>query len=119
MTGMVAMHRELLLLGLLRKGDMHGYGLNDFIEQYLALCADLKKPTAYALLNRMEEQGWVERHAEQVGKRPPRHIYRLTAVGEAQFQALLRENLAAYHPVRFSADIGLAFADALSAEEVV
>lgn len=111
------MDRELLLLGLLRRQDMHGYQLHEFINQNMASCIDLKKPTAYYLLDRMAEDGWITVSAVQEGSRPARHVYQLTPEGEAHFQRLLRENLAAYHPVRFAGDIGLVFLDALPPAE--
>lgn len=111
------MHRELLLLGLLRRKEMHGYELNEFIQRDLAACSDMKKPTAYFLLNKMAEQGWIVEESSQVGNRPPRRTYRLTAAGEAAFQRLLRQNLAAYQPPAFPEDTGLAFLEALSRAE--
>ena len=113
------MDRELLLLGLLRQSDMHGYRLNEFIERAMATCVDLKKPTAYFLLDKMVGQGWITQHEEREGNRPPRRVYRVTAEGEAQFQALLRANLAQYHAAKFTSDIGLAFADALAPAEAL
>lgn len=112
------MDRELLLLGLLRHGGIHGYRLNEFINRDLAYCTDLKKPTAYHLLAKMAEQGWiVVLDEQQEGNRPPRRIYEITAEGETVFQRLLRENLAAHTPTRFTGDIGIAFMDALPAAE--
>ncbi|MBL8155487.1 MAG: helix-turn-helix transcriptional regulator, partial [Anaerolineae bacterium] len=64
------MDRELLLLGLLRREDMHGYQLHEFINQNMASCIDLKKPTAYYLLDRMAESGWISASAVQEGSRP-------------------------------------------------
>ena len=49
------MERQLLLLGLLRREDMHGYRLNEFIERDMAFCTDVKKPTAYYLLDKLAE----------------------------------------------------------------
>jgi DNA-binding PadR family transcriptional regulator len=112
------MDRELLLLGVLRHGALHGYRLNEFITRDLAYCTDLKKPTAYHLLAKMAARGWIsEGGDEQDGNRPPRRVYEITAEGEAVFQKLLRENLAAYTPTRFSGDIGVAFMDALPPAE--
>jgi DNA-binding PadR family transcriptional regulator len=112
------MDRELLLLGLLRHGSLHGYRLNEFINRDLAYCTDLKKPTAYHLLAKMAESGWiVVLDGQQEGNRPPRRIYQITEAGEAVFQRLLRENLAAYTPARFTGDIGIAFMDALPPPE--
>lgn len=113
------MERELLLLGLLRQADMHGYQLMEFIERDLSTCTDLKKATAYALLEKMAGQGWISEQEVRDGKRPPRRVYSITPDGEAQFQHLLRINLSTYEPAKFSEDIGLAFADALPPAEVL
>lgn len=113
------MDRKLLLLGLLRRQEMHGYQLYEFIERDLAVCTDIKKSTAYYLLNKMAEEGWIEEQLEQDGNRPPRRVYRLTPAGETRFQRALRENLAAHEPAYFSGDIGLAFMDDLPREEAL
>jgi DNA-binding PadR family transcriptional regulator len=113
------MDRKLLLLGLLRRQEMHGYQLHEFIDQNLALCTDLKKPTAYYLLDKMDADGWLITETEQEGNRPPRRVYRLTPKGEEAFQRLLRENLGQYAPVNFSGDVGLAFLDSLDTDEAL
>jgi DNA-binding PadR family transcriptional regulator len=109
----------LLLLGLLRRASMHGYQLMEFIERNLSTCTDLKKPTAYLGLERLSRNGWVVEQEEREGKRPPRKVYTITPEGEAEFQRLLVINLAGYTPSKFPQDMGLAFADALPAAEVV
>ena len=111
------MDRELLLLGVLRRHGMHGYQVHEFIDRYLASCTDLKKPTAYFLLDKMAKAGWITYEQVQEGHRPPRRVYQLTAQGEAEYQRLLRENLAGYVPAYFVSDIGLAFLDELPAAE--
>lgn len=113
------MERELLLLGLLRQSQMHGYQLHEFIERDLATCTDLKKPTAYFLLDKMTRQGWVSQTEAREGNRPPRRVYQVTAEGEQVFQRLLRENLGGYSMTRFAGDVGLAFADALQPTEAL
>ncbi len=113
------MERELLLLGLLRRADMHGYQLHDFINRNMTSCTDLKKPTAYHLLDKMAARGWLSVSLENVpdSNRPTRRVYRLTPAGEAAFQELLRENLRTYTAAIFGGDVGLAFLDALDAAE--
>jgi DNA-binding PadR family transcriptional regulator len=106
------MSRELLLLGLLRQGATHGYQLHDFIERNLAFCTDLKKATAYALLDKMQAKGWVSAQEVREGARPPKRIYRLTPAGEVAFQQLLRCSLSAADD-----SVGLAFLDSLPADE--
>jgi DNA-binding PadR family transcriptional regulator len=113
------MERELLLLGLLRRQKMHGYQLNEFIERDLAMCTDLKKSTAYFLLDKLVKEGLVAFEQTQEGARPPRRVYHLTEQGEQTFQKLMRESLSIYDPVRFSNDISLLFADALPTAEVL
>ena len=111
------MERELLLLGLLRGQEMHGYQLNEIISRVNRYIG-LKKATVYFLLDKMDDSGWIKRTDEQEGNRPPRRVYHLTAEGEIRFQQLLRENLAHHYPTQFSGDIGLAFADALPADDL-
>ena len=113
------MERELLLLGLLRSQDMHGYQLHEAIDSHLGMGVQLTKPTAYRLLSNMADDGWVTFREEQEGNRPPRRVYAITPQGEGAFQQLLRENLANYQPSDFTCHIGLAFLDELSAEEAL
>lgn len=113
------MDRELLLLGFLRRENMHGYKLNEFIEKNMAACTDLKKPTAYFLLDKMAKKGWITMRETRAGNRPPRRVYRVTAKGEAQYQKMLRDNLAGFIAAKFPGDIGLGFADDLEVDDVV
>lgn len=114
------MERELLLLGLLRQQDTHGYQLHEFINRYLSTCTDMKKPTAYALLDKMAARGWITiDHEGREGNRPRRRVYTITDAGEVEFQRLLRANLSQHHPVYFTNDIGIAFLDALPHTEAL
>jgi DNA-binding PadR family transcriptional regulator len=112
------MERELLLLGLLRQGEMHGYQLHDFIETNLAFCTDLKKATAYVVLDKMQAAGWVTVKEARDGNRPQKRVYSLTKLGEEAFQRLLRENLSDFVAAKTGSDVGLAFVDALPRSEV-
>ncbi|NJN15915.1 MAG: PadR family transcriptional regulator [Oscillochloris sp.] len=111
------MDRQLLLLGLLRAQEMHGYQLNEFIDRQMAFCVDLKRSTAYYLLDKLCREGYVSEEAGRAGNRPERRIYRITESGELRFQALLRENLATYMPPTFPQDIGVIFQTQLPPEE--
>ncbi len=113
------MNRELLLLGLLRQSGMHGYKMIEFIERDLVLCTDLKKPTAYFLLDKMAQNGWISWTEERDGNRPQRRIYQITPSGEEQFQKLLRQGLAHYEQIKFAGDIALAFAGELAQAELI
>lgn len=112
--------RQLLLLGLLRRESMHGYRLNEFIEHEMAICTDLKKPTAYFLLDKLQQAGWIVVSDEiQDSGRPPRRLYAITEAGEAAFQALMRDHLRELDLTRFNADVSLAFIDALPPQDSV
>ncbi|MCA9992374.1 MAG: PadR family transcriptional regulator [Pseudomonadales bacterium] len=113
------MERELLLLGLLRQEGMHGYQLHDFIESFMQTCVDLKKSTAYYLLDKLAQAGLVDQTEEREGNRPVRRVYHLTPAGEAMYQQLLRENLSGYQPARFAGNVGLTFLDDLPAGEAI
>jgi len=110
--------RELLLLGLLRKREMHGYQLSEFMEAHLGLFFDIKKATTYNLLGKMEEKGWIASREEREGKRPPRRVYAITPEGEALFQELLRAALPEYRRAAFPGNVPILFMDALPSEEL-
>jgi DNA-binding PadR family transcriptional regulator len=109
--------RELLLLGMLKAQSQHGYQINEVIEQNLGHMTDMKKPTAYALLERLAAAGYVEMRAEHEGNRPQRKVYSITPRGEQYFYALLRRQLAEATPLLVAGDIGLMFLDELPLEE--
>ncbi len=113
------MEKKLLLLGMLRMNEMHGYQLNEFIDAHLGSAIQLKKPTAYNLLNKMTAKGWISYREEQEGNRPPRRVYTITPQGETAFQHLLRESLTHYRPLDFQSDIPLIFLDAVPGEESI
>ena len=113
------MERKLLLLGIIRMQDMHGYQINELIDAHLGTSIQLKKPTAYKLLEAMMKDGWITYREEQAGKYPTRRVYSITPKGDAAFQQLLRENLADYRPVSYMNNIGVIYLDALPAVESV
>ncbi len=110
--------RQLLLLGLLRGQQMHGYQINEFIDEQMAFCVELKRSTAYYLLDRLCRDGYVTEETERPGNRPERRVYRITPAGEARFQELLRRNLGTYSPPTYAEDIGVIFQSQLPAHEV-
>lgn len=113
------MERKLLLLGLLRQGEMHGYQINEVINSHLGTSVQMKPATAYDLLKKMADEGWITYTEEREGNRPPRRVYTITPAGEAAFQSLLRKSLADYKPAEFQSDISLAFLDTIPAGEAL
>jgi DNA-binding PadR family transcriptional regulator len=113
------MEKKLLLLGLLLSHDMHGYQLNEVLQNNPGIPITLKKSNAYKLLSDMETEGWVTHQEEQAGNRPPRRVYTVTREGESAFYRLLRENLSQGPPPEFPGAVGLDFVYALPAAEVI
>ncbi len=107
------MDHELLVLGLLKLRDMHGYQLGDLIDKRLNYLTDLKKPTLYSMLNRLQSDGLVTKTVSREGHRPERYTYSLTTAGEARFVDLLRDNLKQPHMLHLNDDIGLLFLNEL------
>ena len=110
--------RQLLLLGLLRKREMHGYQLSEFMEAHVAMFFDIKKATTYNILGKMEERGWVTSREEQKGKRPPRRVFAITPEGEDLFQEILRSGLAEFRQAAFPGNVPILFMDALPRGEL-
>jgi DNA-binding PadR family transcriptional regulator len=106
-------HNALLLLGLLRTQSQHGYQLFDFIERNLSRFTNLKKPTAYAMLDRFHKDGLVDVRIEQEGNRPPRKVFELTPTGQARFLELLERTLSNVAVQNTTGDVGLMFLDQL------
>ena len=113
------MEKKLLLLGLLLSHGMHGYQLNEILQQNPGTPISLKKSNAYKLLNDMERDGWVTHTQEQEGNRPQRRVYTVTADGEIVFHRLLRENLSTHPSPEFPGVVGLDFLYMLPTDEAV
>ncbi|MBE2222352.1 MAG: helix-turn-helix transcriptional regulator [Anaerolineae bacterium] len=113
------MEKKLLLLGLLLSHDMHGYQLNEMLQQNPGTPISLKKSNAYKLLNDMEKDGWVTYVQEQEGNRPQRRVYSVTEAGETAFYKLLRQNLSTHQSPEFPGVVGLDFLHLLAKEEAI
>jgi DNA-binding PadR family transcriptional regulator len=112
------MERDLVLLGVLRQGAMHGYRIAEIVEKELSSAVELKRSTTYYLLERLAKDGYLHRDRVPAGKRPTRYVYQLTERGKSRFFELLRQNLEGPNEVRFAGDAGLAFLDELEPSEV-
>lgn len=111
--------RTLLLLGLMQAQDRYGYELHDFIESNLHNVIELKKATAYQLLDRLEKHGFVQSRTEQQGQRPSRTVYQLTPEGRTYFQHLLAKYLRGAAPMRPAGNIALMFMEHLPAADLL
>lgn len=108
---------ELLLLGLLNEGRMHGYQMNEIVSHFSGFVGEVKAGTAYNALRRLERDGFIEASIEREGKRPERKVYELTHSGHERFMRLLRENLEQFHFAPSPDQAGYLFLDNLPKQE--
>lgn len=78
---------ELALLGFLREGALHGYEIHRRLSDPvgLGLVWKLKQSHLYALLTRLEEEGYLTSRVKPQETRPPRKLFRLTKTGNGAF----------------------------------
>ena len=80
---------ELMLMGVLRQGPAHGYGIISALRDRSAGEFDLAEGTIYPALHRLERAGLVESSVESAqGRR--RRTYALTARGRKEFSSQRR-----------------------------
>lgn len=95
---------EWSLLGLLRQQPQHGYALHQELSdaQGLGLVWNLKQSQLYALLDKLEQRGYISPTLDTESY-PPRKVFHLTNEGRAALDAWLRE------PVKHGRDLRLEF----------
>ncbi|MCB2108363.1 MAG: PadR family transcriptional regulator [Rhodobacteraceae bacterium] len=111
--------KTLMVLGLLQRGPTHGYELYRVISAHSGLYSELKKPTLYHLLQRMDDAGLVSSSSQggARGRRGERLIYRLTRRGRTLFERLLRDTIAAYQPIHSGLDVAIVYLSRLPVAE--
>lgn len=110
---------QLVILGLLREGPLHGYEIKQRVEERMGDWTSIAFGSIYYALSRLAGEGLIEAAAtEQEGGRPSRTVYRITAAGRAHFLRLLREVWAEVERQYYTVDVALFFADALPRGEV-
>jgi DNA-binding PadR family transcriptional regulator len=79
---------EYALLGFLRGGPSYPYDIHQQLERasVLHLVWRLKQRQTYALLERLEEAGYLRSETILQGRRPPRRMLSLTDAGRAAFE---------------------------------
>ncbi|MBD3278269.1 MAG: hypothetical protein GF388_08220 [Candidatus Aegiribacteria sp.] len=111
------MEKKLLLLGLLKSSEMHGYRIIKLLENSSAIPIGLTKANGYRLLSVMEKDGWITHRTEKDGNRPKKRVYSLTETGEKAFIDLLRKNLSSLPRPEFPGLVGLDLIGCLPSDE--
>jgi DNA-binding PadR family transcriptional regulator len=105
----------LYILGLLlRFGPQHGYQIKKLIAEQLEDFTQIKLPTVYYHLEKMEAAGLILASRDQQGSRPEKTVYQVNSTGEDKFKELLHQSLQInYHP-SFDIDGTFYFSDSLN-----
>jgi DNA-binding PadR family transcriptional regulator len=84
-------HRELFLLGLLRRQPLSAYAVERIMRDHVPLYHKLSRGNVYRVIERLYEAGFLVRRsvAAQRGPRQTKRVYRLTRAGERRFLDLL------------------------------
>ncbi len=118
MTMSTLKDKNLLLLGILKNQDIHGYELNQFLKSP-GQSIHIGKANAYQILATMEKSGLVISEERREGKRPLRLVYSITEKGKEEFLSLLKERLALFEPIEYSNGVSMDFLGLLTPQEAL
>jgi DNA-binding PadR family transcriptional regulator len=91
------MKAELLILGVLHRGDFHPYEIKRRLKNAMVECyTDVDVGTLYYAIRQLEKQRFIHPvRRERVARGGVRTVYGITASGKRRFQQLLHEQFAA------------------------
>jgi PadR family transcriptional regulator, regulatory protein PadR len=78
---------DLLVLRVLSRGEMHGWGIADRLSQISQHALQLGEGTLYPALYRMEAKGWIKSEWAQSDNNRKAKYYSLTKPGRKQLEA--------------------------------
>jgi PadR family transcriptional regulator, regulatory protein AphA len=84
---------EFILLGIISETPMHGYDVFKKMSQPGGMSEiwHFNQSNLYALLDGLEESGYLISHLIQIGNSPTRKEYHITSAGTALFEKWVRE----------------------------
>jgi PadR family transcriptional regulator PadR len=77
---------DLLILRVLSRGEMHGWGIADRIAQLSRSVLSVGEGSLYPALHRLEAQGWIESEWGTSDNNRKAKFYRLTKTGRKQLE---------------------------------
>ena len=88
------------VLGLIAEESRHGYAVRTAFEQRLGDFWELNYGQVYQVLTSLEGEGLICGTHEQIGRRPPRTVYAITAKGRGALRTWLAQPLSVTRPFR-------------------
>ncbi len=78
---------DLLVLRVLSRGELHGWGITSKLEQLSQSALQVDEGSLYPSLYRMEDKGWIEAEWKLTENNRRAKYYRLTRAGRRQLEA--------------------------------
>jgi PadR family transcriptional regulator, regulatory protein PadR len=77
---------DMLVLRVLSRGELHGWGITQKLEQLSQSALQVDEGSLYPSLYRMEEKGWIEAEWKLTEKNRRAKYYTLTRAGRKQLE---------------------------------
>ena len=78
---------DMLVLRVLSRGELHGWGITQKLEQLSRSALQVDEGSLYPALYRMEDKGWIEAEWKLTGNNRRAKYYTLTRAGRKQLEA--------------------------------
>lgn len=76
----------MLVLRVLSRGELHGWGITQKLEQLSKSALQVDEGSLYPALYRMEDKGWIEAEWKMTEKNRRAKYYTLTRAGRKQLE---------------------------------
>ncbi|MFX1564099.1 MAG: PadR family transcriptional regulator [Promethearchaeota archaeon] len=108
------------ILGLVSEGEIHGYGINEIIEERgMRIWTAVGFSSIYAILQQLAKSGLISSRRDTTGKLPARKLYRITPKGKIALREAIRKYLSEPERPHFRADLGVGNLHLLSSDDVI
>jgi len=77
---------DLLVLRVLSRGELHGWGITNRLEQLSSSALKVDEGSLYPALYRMEDKGWIEAEWRMTENNRRAKYYALTRAGRKQLE---------------------------------
>jgi PadR family transcriptional regulator PadR len=77
---------DMLVLRVLSRGELHGWGITQKLEQLSQSALQVDEGSLYPALYRMEDKGWIEAEWKMTEKNRRAKFYTLTRTGKKQLE---------------------------------
>ena len=77
---------DMLVLRILSRGELHGWGITEKLEQLSRRALQVDEGSLYPALYRMEDKGWIEAEWKMTEKNRRAKFYTLTRTGRKQLE---------------------------------